>query len=279
MSELFKRTGTHADVLLQRKRLPVSPRSGDYDSIRVSLPKRLYDPKIGAELYHRYFDEWQLADECRPRRDGQRAPPDRDQPQPVGAGGAGRRSRASRRRRASSCSATRSRTAAIRSASPKRWRWSTTIRAAASKSASCAACRTRSRRRTASPVRTADRLWEAHDLIVKAWTTHDGPFNWEGRFFHYRQVNMWPRPYQQPHPPIWITTTSPRQIERVADHGHTAATFLTGYDKTKTIFDVYRPQARARAADGRGPARLFRRWSTSATPTKRDSPARASSMW
>ena len=40
-------------------------------------------------------------------------------------------------------------------------------------------------------------------LIVKAWTTIDGPFNWEGRFYH-RSVNVG-APYQQPHPPIWIT--------------------------------------------------------------------------
>ena len=30
------------------------------------------------------------------------------------------------------------------------------------------------------PVNMMDRLWEAHDLIIKAMTTHDGPFNWEG---------------------------------------------------------------------------------------------------
>ena len=33
------------------------------------------------------------------------------------------------------------------------------------------------------PARMVDRLWEAHDLILKAWTTHDGPFNWEGQYF------------------------------------------------------------------------------------------------
>ena len=39
------------------------------------------------------------------------------------------------------------------------------------------------------PFRGAERLWEAHDLIVKAWTTHEGPFNFEGRWFHARQIN------------------------------------------------------------------------------------------
>jgi hypothetical protein len=33
------------------------------DSYRVVVPNRLYDPKIGADLYHRYLDEWSLCDE------------------------------------------------------------------------------------------------------------------------------------------------------------------------------------------------------------------------
>src|SRR5260370_814980 len=55
---------------------------------------------------------------------------------------------------------------------------------------------------THRPAHMMARFWEAHDLIVKAWTSHDGPFNWEGKYFHHRQVNIWPRPYQEPHPPI-----------------------------------------------------------------------------
>ena len=40
-----------------------------------------------------------------------------------------------------------------------------------------------------NPGRIMDRSWEAHDLILKAMTTQDGPFNWEGEYFHYRNVN------------------------------------------------------------------------------------------
>ncbi|HSJ96558.1 MAG TPA: LLM class flavin-dependent oxidoreductase [Myxococcota bacterium] len=47
------------------------------------------------------------------------------------------------------------------------------------------------------------RYHEAHDLIVKAWQA-DAPFAWNGRFHQQRYVNVWPRPVQQPHPPIWI---------------------------------------------------------------------------
>ena len=48
-----------------------------------------------------------------------------------------------------------------------------------------------------NPSTVGERFCEAHDLILKAMTTHDGPFNWEGEHFHYRQANIWPRPYQQ----------------------------------------------------------------------------------
>ena len=34
-----------------------------------------------------------------------------------------------------------------------------------------------------NPADLMTRFWEAHDLILKAMTTHDGPFNWEGRYY------------------------------------------------------------------------------------------------
>jgi alkanesulfonate monooxygenase SsuD/methylene tetrahydromethanopterin reductase-like flavin-dependent oxidoreductase (luciferase family) len=48
-----------------------------------------------------------------------------------------------------------------------------------------------------------DRYHEAHDLVVKAWTESD-TFAFNGRFNQQRYVNIWPRPIQHPHPPIWV---------------------------------------------------------------------------
>lgn len=90
------------------------------------------------------------------------------------------------------------------------------------------------------PYRGSERLWEAHDLILKAWTTHDGPFSFEGRWYHHRQVNVWPRPWQQPHPPVWITTGSAASTDPVARHRHVGAVFLAGYSRVRPIFDAYR---------------------------------------
>jgi alkanesulfonate monooxygenase SsuD/methylene tetrahydromethanopterin reductase-like flavin-dependent oxidoreductase (luciferase family) len=54
-----------------------------------------------------------------------------------------------------------------------------------------------------NPSMLRERYLEAHDLVVKAWTAPD-TFAFNGRFNQQRYVNIWPRPVQQPHPPIWI---------------------------------------------------------------------------
>ena len=54
-----------------------------------------------------------------------------------------------------------------------------------------------------NPSMLRDRYYEAHDLVLRAWTEQD-TFAWNGRFNQQRYVNIWPRPVQKPHPPIWI---------------------------------------------------------------------------
>ena len=68
---------------------------------------------------------------------------------------------------------------------------------------------------------TARRAWrEAHDLIIKAWT-EDGPFSYEGKFYQLQYVNPWPKPYQKPHPPIWVPGGgSTETMEFVAEQGY-----------------------------------------------------------
>ena len=54
-----------------------------------------------------------------------------------------------------------------------------------------------------NPSMLRDRYYEAHDLVLRAWTETD-TFAFNGRFNQQRYVNIWPRPVQKPHPPIWI---------------------------------------------------------------------------
>ncbi|MGE0733615.1 MAG: LLM class flavin-dependent oxidoreductase [Alphaproteobacteria bacterium] len=90
-----------------------------------------------------------------------------------------------------------------------------------------------------NPASLYGRYWEAHDLILKAMSHREGPFNWEGEFFHYRQVNIWPRPYQEPHPPVWISCFSPSSAVEVADRGYIASASIDA-NMTIGIFDAYR---------------------------------------
>jgi alkanesulfonate monooxygenase SsuD/methylene tetrahydromethanopterin reductase-like flavin-dependent oxidoreductase (luciferase family) len=90
-----------------------------------------------------------------------------------------------------------------------------------------------------NPALTRERFEESHDLIVKAWTTSE-PFNWEGKHWHYRYANVWPQPYQKPHPPIWITGTSPDNVPWVADRQYVFAAFLMAYDDVSRLYDIYR---------------------------------------
>jgi alkanesulfonate monooxygenase SsuD/methylene tetrahydromethanopterin reductase-like flavin-dependent oxidoreductase (luciferase family) len=67
-----------------------------------------------------------------------------------------------------------------------------------------------------NPTYARERFREALDLIVKAWTT-PGPFTWHSKHYYFQYVNPWPRPLQQPHPPIWIPGVGSKEtIEFVA---------------------------------------------------------------
>ncbi len=105
-----------------------------------------------------------------------------------------------------------------------------------------------------NPATLMRRYWEAHDLIIKALTTRDGPFNWEGEFFHYRNVNIWPVPIQQPTPPVWMTGLSAETGRLAAERGHVVGTLLSG-GIAKPMFDAYRNRA-AELGWTAGPDRL-----------------------
>ncbi|MGI9480516.1 MAG: LLM class flavin-dependent oxidoreductase [Hyphomicrobiaceae bacterium] len=94
-----------------------------------------------------------------------------------------------------------------------------------------------------NPARLMRRYWEAHDLIIKAMSTTDGPFNWEGEYYHYRNVNVWPRPMQQPTPPVWMTGLSTASGVMAAERGHVIATLLSG-SIAGPMFEAYRERAR-----------------------------------
>ena len=91
----------------------------------------------------------------------------------------------------------------------------------------------------APPHYNRERFEEAHDFLIKAWTT-PGPFRWEGKHYQYRYVNPWARPYQKPHPPIWIpSTVSVETVTWTAQHRYPLVLLATKLEPTRDAFQLY----------------------------------------
>ena len=58
---------------------------------------------------------------------------------------------------------------------------------------------------------------EAIELIIKAWTEPE-PFGWEGEYYQFRSVSIWPRPYQKPLPQLLMSATNPESAEFAAKY-------------------------------------------------------------
>jgi alkanesulfonate monooxygenase SsuD/methylene tetrahydromethanopterin reductase-like flavin-dependent oxidoreductase (luciferase family) len=170
------------------------------DSYRVIIPSRLYDPKVGADLYHRYLDEWALCDE-------------------LGINIMTNEHHATATCADSVCTIPM----AILARETKKVRLLALGMPIANRE---------------NPIRVAEEY-----SILKAMTSHDGPFSWEGTHFHYRSVNIWPRPYQQPHPPVWMPVGSAGSAIEAAARGITIGTLNTGWARTPGIFEAYRKTA------------------------------------
>ncbi|HEX3952453.1 MAG TPA: LLM class flavin-dependent oxidoreductase [Stellaceae bacterium] len=220
------------------------------DTYRVVIPSQLFDPKVGADLYHRYLDEWALCDE-------------------LGINIMTNEHHATATCADSVCTIPM----AILARETKKVRLlalgmpignrNDPIRVAEEYSMIDVISRGRVEMgfvkgvpfeispANTNPADLVDRFWEAHDLILKAMTTHDGPFNWEGTHFQYRSVNVWPRPYQQPHPPVWTPVGSEGSAREAAARGITIGVLNTGWVRTPAIFSAYRKSAEAAGREPR----------------------------
>lgn len=84
-----------------------------------------------------------------------------------------------------------------------------------------------------------ERFQEAHELVVKTWTD-PGPFRWEGRHYQMRYVNPWAKPYQQPHPPVWVPgVLSYNTLEWAARKRYPYIMTATDEGPTKQCFELY----------------------------------------
>jgi alkanesulfonate monooxygenase SsuD/methylene tetrahydromethanopterin reductase-like flavin-dependent oxidoreductase (luciferase family) len=100
----------------------------------------------------------------------------------------------------------------------------------------------------ANPVHSLERHKEAAELVVKAWT-QPGPFAFEGKHYRFDYVNVWPRPLQQPHPPIWCPSQGSLETIEWAAHPDRKYVYLQNYSPRQSVaryLDLYREVAQRR---------------------------------
>ncbi|HEV2405724.1 MAG TPA: LLM class flavin-dependent oxidoreductase [Ktedonobacterales bacterium] len=90
-----------------------------------------------------------------------------------------------------------------------------------------------------NPTTSRERMTEAHDLIIQAWT-RPGPFAFEGDHYNYRYVNIFPRPIQRPLP-IWLPgTASMETIDFAAARKYPYMTVFMPMEQRKKAYELYR---------------------------------------
>jgi alkanesulfonate monooxygenase SsuD/methylene tetrahydromethanopterin reductase-like flavin-dependent oxidoreductase (luciferase family) len=81
-----------------------------------------------------------------------------------------------------------------------------------------------------NPSESRARTDEGMELVLKAWTEPQA-FGWQGRYFQFRTVSIWPRPLQQPFPPTYSLGTT-------AEAGDFAARNHVGLGVSFAPYDV-----------------------------------------
>jgi alkanesulfonate monooxygenase SsuD/methylene tetrahydromethanopterin reductase-like flavin-dependent oxidoreductase (luciferase family) len=100
------------------------------------------------------------------------------------------------------------------------------------------------------PALTRDKYQEAHDLILRAWT-EDEIFAFDGKYNQLRYVNLWPKPIQKPHPPIYIPGGGSIETWDFCvdyDYNYSYLSF-GGYKAGKSLLDGYWERMKAKGKD------------------------------
>lgn len=212
------------------------------DTTKITIPSQFCDPHHAHDLYHRYFDEWQLADE-------------------LGLNIMVNEHHSSANCMSSSCTVTLGILARI----TKKARLLALGIPIANRpdpvriSEEIAMIDVISNGRlevglvkaspfelvmsNQNPALLMERYWEAHALIRKALSHHNGSFSWEGKYFSYRNVNVWPRTMQAPHPPLWNTAAGTNTARLTAREGWRLGVPANG-SAALNVFNAYRDEYR-----------------------------------
>ena len=92
------------------------------------------------------------------------------------------------------------------------------------------------------------RFEEGFEIMKRAWTEES--FTFGGKFHTYKDVAIWPRPMQNPHPPVWVPVTGSKEtIEWAAEHDMCITPGVSRHGTARE--DIIRHYAKCQAQFGR----------------------------
>ncbi len=66
---------------------------------------------------------------------------------------------------------------------------------------------------------SAERFHENVEIVLQAWRNERVTYH--GKHYDFDEIEVLPKPLQDPHPPVWMAASSPAAIEWAASQGHT----------------------------------------------------------
>ncbi|MFL5660574.1 MAG: LLM class flavin-dependent oxidoreductase [Ktedonobacteraceae bacterium] len=108
-----------------------------------------------------------------------------------------------------------------------------------------------------NPDETRAMTQEATLLITRALTDPQ-PFSWEGKYYRYQTVSVWPGLIQRPHPPLYSTGNSFESATFAASQGHGLALSFAPLSYVAQVVPHYRAEAAKHGWEPREDQIIFR---------------------
>jgi len=83
-----------------------------------------------------------------------------------------------------------------------------------------------------------DDMYEVMEIVMKCWT--ERRFSYAGKKWTFTNVEPQPRPYQRPHPPVWVGAHSLHSYEYAAKRGYNVSQIFEGEKAVAQKFAYFR---------------------------------------
>ena len=123
-----------------------------------------------------------------------------------------------------------------------------------------------------------DRFRENLDVVLNAWRQER--LTYHGEFNHFDGIEVLPKPLQDPHPPVWVASSSPDAVAWSASHGH--AILMDPHASHADIAEKFATYHRVLAENGHShnqPTPMARLMAIAETDEKAEAIARAGAQW